>query len=169
MIKPRTEIPEIDVNLVNDTQWKLSEQSPENFTMVIFYRGKHCPICKKYLEELQNKLDKFTQRGVNVIAISANTEKLSKDTYNSWDIPDIPVGFEFSIEKAREFGLYISKGINDKEPEEFFEPGLFLIKPDGELYCSSVQTMPFARPDFEDLLGAIDFVLDKDYPARGEA
>ena len=29
--------------------------------------------------------------------------------------------------------------------------------------------MPFARPNFKEMLGAIDFVLDKDYPARSEA
>jgi hypothetical protein len=29
--------------------------------------------------------------------------------------------------------------------------------------------MPFARPHFKEMLGAVDFVLDKDYPARGEA
>jgi len=28
--------------------------------------------------------------------------------------------------------------------------------------------MPFARPAFTDLLGAIDFAISKDYPARGE-
>ena len=28
--------------------------------------------------------------------------------------------------------------------------------------------MPFARPYFDDLLDAIDFVAEKNYPARGE-
>ncbi|WP_026752808.1 peroxiredoxin-like family protein [Sediminibacter sp. Hel_I_10] len=168
MIKPRTKVPNISIDLVNDTKWNLEEQDPKNFSLIVFYRGKHCPVCKKYLEELQSKLDQFTSRGVNVIAISANTEKLAKATYDEWDIADIPVGFEFPIEKAKEWGLFASKGIKE-EPDMFFEPGLFLIRPDGELYCSSVQTMPFARPDFDDLLKAIDFILDKDYPARGEA
>ena len=169
MIKPRSKVPNITIDLVNDTKWELKEQTPEQFTMVIFYRGQHCPVCKSYLEELQSKLDKFTDRGVNVIGISANTEKIAKETYKSWDIPDIPIGFEFSIDHARELGLFISKGISDKEPETFFEPGLFLIKPDGELYCASIQTMPFARPSFDNIIKAIDFVLDENYPARGEA
>ncbi len=169
MIKPRNKVPNITLDLVNDTKWSLDEQSPEKFTMIIFYRGKHCPVCKKYLEELQEKLSKFTERGVNVIAVSANTEKISKATYDEWNIPDIPVGFEYPIEEARKLGLFISKGIKDTEPETFFEPGLFLIKPNGELYCASIQTMPFARPGFDDILGAIDFVNKEDYPARGEA
>ena len=28
--------------------------------------------------------------------------------------------------------------------------------------------MPFARPPFVDLLGAVDYAIVKDYPARGE-
>ena len=76
MIKPREKTPEIEISLVNDTNWILSEQNPKNFTLIDFYRGKHCPVCKKQLEELQKNIDKFTERGVNVIAISANTKEL---------------------------------------------------------------------------------------------
>ena len=50
----------------------------------------------------------------------------------------------------------------------FSDPGVFLVRPDGTLYYGSTQTMPFARPAFQDLLGAIDFAISKDYPARGE-
>ena len=28
--------------------------------------------------------------------------------------------------------------------------------------------MPFARPHFDEILGAIDFVVKNEYPARGE-
>lgn len=50
----------------------------------------------------------------------------------------------------------------------FAEPGVFLVRPDGTLFWGAVQTMPFARPLFSELLAAVDFVLAKDYPARGE-
>ncbi|WP_044397801.1 peroxiredoxin-like family protein [Lacinutrix sp. Hel_I_90] len=168
MIKPREKMPELAIDLVNDTQWKLSEQMPEQFTMVVLYRGMHCPVCKKYLEELQSKLRKFIEKGVNVIAISSDTEEIAKQTYKDWNIADIPVGYNFSIEAARTLGLYISKGIK-AEPDTFIEPGLFLIKPDQTLYAVSLQSMPFARPEFDAILKAIDFVVEKDYPARGEA
>ena len=55
-----------------------------------------------------------------------------------------------------------------EEPALFSEPGLFLVRPDGTLYWSAVQTMPFSRPHFADVLTALDFVIDKNYPARGE-
>ena len=168
MLKPREKTPDLNINLVNDTEWTLDKQDPKAFTMLIVYRGIHCPVCKNYLEALQTKLSKFDDLGVNVIAISSDTEKTAKKTYDDWDIGDIPIGFEFSIEDARKWGLFISKGIKE-EPETFIEPGLFLIRPNQELYAASIQTMPFARPDFDDLMKAIKFVVAKDYPARGEA
>ncbi|WP_024480979.1 peroxiredoxin-like family protein [Cellulophaga baltica] len=168
MIKPRQKAPELAIKLVNDTTWKLSDQSPENFTMILFYRGKHCPVCKAQLEELQKKLDKFIQRGVSVIAISADTEEVAKATYNEWEISDIPLGYGLPIEEAREWGLFISEGIKD-EPKHFTEPGLFLLTPEQTVYWEAIQSMPFGRPGFNDVLGGIDYILKADYPARGEA
>ncbi len=70
-------------------------------------------------------------------------------------------------------GLYVSSGIGKtsigiEEPALFSEPGLFLVRPDGTLYFGSVQTMPFARPAFGDILKAVDFAIARNYPARGE-
>ncbi|MEZ5584244.1 MAG: hypothetical protein R3F37_17190 [Candidatus Competibacteraceae bacterium] len=43
---------------------------------------------------------------------------------------------------------------------------MFLIRPDGTLYAASVNTMPFARPHFKDVLIALGFIIKNDYPAR---
>ena len=45
---------------------------------------------------------------------------------------------------------------------------MFLVRADGALYYGAVQTMPFARPHFDELMAAVDFALAKDFPARGE-
>ena len=37
------------------------------------------------------------------------------------------------------------------------------------LYCASIQTMPFTRPSFAEILQAVTFMTEKNYPARGEA
>jgi len=166
---PRQEVPELIVDTVNGMTWNLRDHQPENFTMVVFYRGLHCPVCKSYLEELNSKIEQFRDKGVNVICISANTKTLAEETTTKWDIDKLTIGFDFSIENARKWDLFVSEGVSDKEPDVFFEPGLLLIRPDRTLYAASIQTMPFARPKFDDLLKSISFVLDKDYPARGEA
>jgi alkyl hydroperoxide reductase subunit AhpC len=168
-VVPRKEVPELVVNTVNGMIWNLRDQLPQNFTMVVFYRGLHCPVCKTYLEELNSKIEEFRDRGINVICISANSGSLAEKTLINWDIEKLTIGHDFSIENAREWDLYVSKGISDKEPEIFFEPGLFLIRPDNTLYAASIQSMPFARPKFDELLKSIDYILKEDYPARGEA
>lgn len=166
---PRQEVPELIVDTVNGMTWNLRDQQPKNFTLVVFYRGLHCPVCKSYLEELNSKIDQFRDKGVNVICISANTRSLAEETTTMWDIDKLTVGFDFSIENARNWDLFVSEGISDKEPDVFFEPGLFLIRPDRTLYAASIQSMPFARPKFDDLLKSISFVLNEEYPARGDA
>ena len=167
-IKPNTKAPGLNIDIIGQDSWKLENQTPEHFTMVVFYRGYHCPICSTYLKDLDNKLDAFSKKGVEVLAVSTDTRKRAELAKAEWDLPQLPVGYGLTIEEARSWGLYISSGISDQEPEQFAEPGLFLIRPDQTLYAASIQTMPFARPPFSDVLGAMDFILGNNYPARGE-
>ncbi len=88
-------------------------------------------------------------------------------------MPDLRVGYGLDLHAARAWGLYVSTGrgatsAGIDEPPLFSEPALYLVRPDGKLYFGSVQTMPFARPHFADILSAIDVVVAKNYPARGE-
>jgi hypothetical protein len=83
------------------------------------------------------------------------------------------IGYGLPLQVARDWGLYTSAGrgttsIGIEEPELFSEPGVFLVRTDGTLYFASVQTMPFVRPHFQEMVGALDFVRKNDYPARGE-
>lgn len=173
-LKPRTKTPELEVDTLDDGKWRLSAQKPDNFTMIVAYRGLHCPICRTYLAELDRNVSEFQKRGIEVIAISSDTQERAQATKDEWKLKNIRVGYGMSIDRAREWGLYISTSRGKTsagvvEPEQFNEPGLFLVKPDQTLYASSVATMPFARPHFNEILKAIDFVVEKDYPARGEA
>ena len=173
-LTPRKPTPDLAVELVGGGTWRLSEQTPENCTLIVAYRGLHCPICRPYLSELNRSLGEFEKRGVSVIALSSDVQERAEQASEEWGLPDLTVGYGMSIEKAREWGLYISTSrgatsIGVVEPDLFSEPGLFLVRPDQTLYAASYQTMPFARPHFKELIGALDFIISKDYPARGEA
>jgi len=172
-LMPRQPVPELQVDLVGGGTWRLADRRPQNFTMVVFYRGRHCPICSKYLGELESLLAEFDKRGVEAIAISSDPEDRAAAAKSDWKLANLAVGYGLDLETARQWGLYISSGrgktsIGIEEPALFSEPGLFLVRPDGTLYFATVQTMPFARPAFAPMMQAIDFVLSKDYPARGE-
>ncbi len=168
MLTPGQSVPELDLPLTIDARFELSRQSPQNFTMLVFYRGKHCPICKGQLEEIGGRLSDFTDAGINVFAVSMDSEERATVAHEEWDTGDLPLAWGLSEEQAREWGLFISeKRPDSEEPEVFSEPGLFLIKPDGELYFQVVQNAPFTRPSLDQLLQGLNYVIKNDYPTRG--
>ncbi|GAB5347555.1 redoxin domain-containing protein [Alteriqipengyuania sp. 357] len=167
---PGRKVPNLDLELTIEARFQLAKQKPDAFTMLVFYRGSHCPICKKYLEELGGKLEKFTTLGVAPFAISMDSKDRAMVAHEEWATHDLPLAYNLSEEQAREWGLFLSeKRPESDEPELFSEPGLFLIRPDRTLYFEDVQSGPFARPPLDDLLDAIEFVREDDYPVRGTA
>jgi peroxiredoxin len=173
-LMPRQPVPSLAVPLVGGGEWDLAAQAHENFTLICFYRGLHCPICRTYVGELDRLAGDFAARGVGVVAISSDTRARAEQTVADWGLENLPVGYGLDIDKAREWGLYVSTSrgktsVGVVEPDLFSEPGVYAIRPDGTLYFGSVNTMPFARTHFKEILGAFDFILKNDYPARGEA
>ena len=170
---PRRPVPTFVVPTTTGDTWSIGERRPESFSMIVVYRGLHCPICSGYLKDLDNKLEAFASRGVDVIAVSSDPAERADAAKRDWKLDNLTLGYGLGLDTARAWGLFISAGIGTtsqgvEEPAHFPEPGLFLVKPDGSLYFASVQSMPFARPGFADVLKAVDFVLQKNYPARGE-
>lgn len=170
---PRHPVPSLNVPLVNGGHFCLGADPGEKFDLIVFYRGLHCPICAKYLLELERLSPEFASRGVQVLAVSSDDEARGKEMSEKVKASGTKFGHSLSLRSARQWGLYISASrgktsIGIEEPALFSEPGVFLVRPDGTLYYGAVQTMPFARPQFQDLIGAIDFAVAKDYPARGE-
>ena len=168
-MKPNQPIPALDVPLVGGGRFRLPGGHPLLFTMVVFYRGYHCPICKTYLRDLDERFAEFEKLGVAAIAVTSDSEDRATKTVVEWELAKLPVGYGLGIEAGRAWGLFVSNAISDKEPPRFIEPGLFLVRPDGSLYAGAVQTMPFARPGFGDVLAAIRFIKERNYPARGDA
>ena len=173
VLMPRQKTPGLTVPLLGGGTCDLASETAERGTIVCFYRGLHCPICATYLKELVRLTPDFAERGIATVAISSDGEERAQGMAEKVGPGDLRIGYDLGLAKAREWGLYISTSrgltsIGIEEPALFSEPGLFLINPDQTLYYMSVQTMPFVRPHFSELLGAVDFAIEKSYPARGE-
>lgn len=170
---PRQSVPAFNLPLLGGSSFVLGVAPGERFDLIVFYRGLHCPICAKYLLELERLVPEFEKRGVQVLAASSDDADRAQKMADKIKASAMRIAYGLTLPSAREWGLYISAtrgktSIGIEEPALFSEPGVFLIRPDGTLYYGAVQTMPFARPQFQDLLGAIDFAIANDYPARGE-
>lgn len=172
VLKPRQPVPALEVDTLGG-RWSLAEQTPQHFTMVVFYRGLHCPICSKYVAELDKLSGDFAELGVSILVASGDERERAQQASEDWGLSNLDLGYGVTTEQARDWGLHRSAGrgltsIGIEEPAEFSEPGLFIMKPDNTLYWAQVNTMPFARPHFREIIGALKFALEKDYPARGE-
>lgn len=167
-------VPVLRVPTLRGPAWDLAEQRPERFTLLVAYRGWHCAVCQTYLRELERLQPEFTARGIGVFAVSSDVRERAEMARDKWGLPSLDIGYDLPIPVAREWGLYVSSSRGHatngvEEPAVFSEPGVFVIQPDRTLYWSSIQTMPFARPHFAEMLQAFDMVHKINYPARGEA
>ncbi len=164
---PGQPVPALTVPLVGGGDFTLNADAPEHFTIVIFYRGLHCPICKGQLTDFRAKLHDFTALGIDVVALSMNTQDLAEQTARDWDVSGLKLGYGLTKDQARTWGLFLSSAIKDAEPDVFSEPGMAIVRPDGTLYHWSVQTAPFGRAKAAELAGVLKFVIENDYPVRG--
>ena len=169
MLVPGRPVPKLDVPLVAGGRFELGASPPEHFSLVVFYRGLHCPICREILSELEARTGEFREMGVEPVAISGDPAQNARRSREEWGLDRLPVGFGLGEEAARAWGLFVSTAALPDEPERFFEPALFLVRPDGTLYGSSVNSMPFARASIADLATTLPVIIQTQHPPRGTA
>ncbi len=172
VLKPRLPVPALEVDTLNGA-WSLAAQNPENFTMAVLSRGLHCPICSKYVGELDRLAGEFAEMGVSILVLSGDERDRAEQARVDWGLEKLEIGYGVTTQQARAWGLHRSAGrgltsVGIEEPAEFSEPGLFIVRPDNTLYWAQISTMPFARPHFREIIGGLKFALEKGYPARGE-
>ena len=147
----------------------LSPAAEPGWRMLIVYRGKHCPLCKKQLDALEQLRDEFSAAGVAVSALSADTREKAESQVaeTGWQFP---VGYGLTPQQARQLGLYVSNPRSATETDRpFAEPGVFVLNPQGQAQIIDISNAPFARPDLKSLLKGLQFIMEKDYPIRGTA
>lgn len=168
--KPRVgEIIEtFDISSVNSDEPITIGGTKDRWTMLVVYRGRHCPRCKRYLNKLNDMLSSWTDV-MDVFVISADTkEKALADREEfGWNFE---LGYGLTVDRMRELGLYVSEPLSEAETTDLFsEPGTFAIRPDGSLMLVDISNGPAARPDLDELLDGMKFNIDNDRPVRGTA
>ncbi len=160
--------PEVTVSTLKHGDVALGEaDAPNDWKLVIVYRGKHCPLCAKYLTQLKDFTGKLAELKVDLLAVSADPIEKVQEQMADLE-PTYKVGYGLSIEQMRSLGLYISDPRSPQETDRpFAEPGVFLINDQGTVQMIDISNAPFSRPDLEALVSGIEFIRSNDYPIRG--
>lgn len=146
---------------------EVAPAAADGWRLLVVYRGRHCPLCKRYLGALNGLLDAFAAAGVSVMAVSGDpAEKAEADVADGgWRFP---VGYGMSIAQMQELGLYVSEPRSPQETDRPFpEPALFAINPEGRLQIIDISNAPFARPDLSGVLAGLKLIQERAYPIRG--
>ncbi|MCJ1296574.1 hypothetical protein MMC34_008140 [Xylographa carneopallida] len=72
--------------------------------LISFYRGEWCPFCNLELRTLQKNLDKFTAKGVTLVAISPELPNQSLSTTEKHELK-FPVLSEVGNKLAKQLGI----------------------------------------------------------------
>ena len=161
-------LPEITLKLVGGGEATLGKaEQPGNWRLVFIYRGLHCPICKKYLKQLDSLSAQFADAGAEIIVASADPETKAAAMVEEIEIK-LQVAYDLSIEQMQSLGLWISEPRSDDETDRpFGEPALFAINSEGRIQLIDQSNTPFNRADLTELLDTVTWVRENDYPIRG--
>ena len=143
--------------------------SKGSWQMIVVYRGKHCPICTRYLSDLNEVMPDLKRIDIDVVAVSADPEARAKAQTEEAGAA-YPVGHSLSVAQMKALGLYISDPRSASETDRpFAEPGLFVVNANGDLQVVDISNAPFARPSLTSMVQGLKFIKDpsNSYPIRG--
>ena len=162
--------PDIKATLTSGEEVSLSSKREEcDWKMVVVYRGKHCPICTKYLNALEDFKGRLLEQNIDLIAVSADSKSQLDAHLDDLSI-SCPIAYGLTEDDMKALGLYISEPRSEKETDHnFAEPALFIINGEGRIQICEIANAPFVRPDLEQLVSGLAFIRDPEnsYPVRG--
>lgn len=167
-LAPGTAFPDLSVPRLGGGTLALGRpEEGRDWALVVVYRGKHCPICARYLKTLETLLPRLHGMGVDVAVVSGDPLEKA-EAFAADNALTVPVGYDLTPEQMTTLGLWISDPRSPQETDRPFpEPGLFVVNAEGAVQIMDISNAPFARPDLEALTNGIAFVRDKGYPIRG--
>ena len=142
----------------DDTDWKL----------IVVYRGKHCPLCTKYLNELEQHVSELKNCGVDIVAVSGDSKEQLEHHIEKLNV-SYPFAYGLTVKQMQELELYISIPRSEQETDHnFSEPGLFIVNQNGELQVVDISNNPFVRPNLTELVSGIQWIRNpkNNYPIR---
>lgn len=140
-----------------------------DWQMLVVYRGRHCPLCTKFLNNLADFRERLGNIGIDVAAVSADSREQLEEHLERLDV-NFPLHYGLTLEQMQGLGLYISIPRSEKETDHnFAEPGLFVINTDGRVQVVDLSNNPFARPDLEVFVSGLEWIRspENNYPIRG--
>lgn len=166
-----TTVPAVSVATLNETQLALTEYFANGPTMVVFYRGGWCPYCNFQLRELTQQYAEFTERNLQLVAISVDTVDAASQTNAAFEIPfpvlsdpDLLAHNAFAVsfpldnaevERLTGFGIDL-EAASGRDHHTIAVPSIFIVDRGGVVRWGHANREYRQRPSTSQLLAAYD-------------
>lgn len=150
--------------LMNEKNESVSSEEllKEGNLVLVFYRGAWCPYCNLYLKSLQKNLDKITQSGGKLVAVSVENPDTSLTVAQKNELK-FTVLSDKKLDLARKFGIVFQ--LSDEVNEKYKGYGVDLIKQNQ----TETPDLPLSATYIVKQNGEIVYAfLDPDYTKRAE-
>ncbi|MEL7023241.1 MAG: redoxin domain-containing protein [Pseudomonadota bacterium] len=165
-----SDFPRLPVFRLDGESVDISRPTGDNdWQMVVIYRGRHCPLCTKYLNALACFRQRLADIGVDIAAVSADSRDQLEAHMEQLDV-NFPLFHGLTLEQMQNLGVYISIPRSEQETDHnFAEPALFVINADGQIQVTDLSNNPFSRPDLEVFVSGLEWIRnpENNYPIRG--
>lgn len=169
-LKAGDTFPTLEATTLDGTKVRLGQpQGDATWQAVFVYRGKHCPLCTKYLNEIETYKQAFSDAGVDILAVSGDSKQQLEQHLEKLDI-SFPIAYGLNEQQMKTLGLYISLPRSKAETDHnFAEPGLFVVNEHGNLHVVDLSNNPFVRPELGALTRGLAWIRNPEnhYPIRG--
>ncbi|MEH6445592.1 MAG: redoxin domain-containing protein [Oceanospirillaceae bacterium] len=167
---PGMQFPSISLNTLDAQSIDLAAKKEGcDWKLVVVYRGKHCPLCVKYLNTLEQHREALLELKVDVAAVSADREEQLSE-FNEKLTVNFPIHYGLSLQQMQQLGLFISSPRSEQENDHLYpEPAIFVVNEQGLLHLVSTSNNPFIRPEISELVAGISWLKnpENNYPIRG--
>lgn len=169
-LHPGSSFPDLTASLLDGDEVILGHPgNGADWKLVVIYRGKHCPLCTRYLNELESYIEPLGKIGIDVLAVSGDSKEQLDEHLEKLEV-SFPLAYGFTEAQMKELGLFISVPRSDQETDHnFAEPGLFVVNDQGNIQVVDISNNPFVRPQLESLVSGLEWIRnpDNNYPIRG--
>lgn len=169
-LHPGSLFPDVTATVLSgDTVTLGQPQLGADWQLVVVYRGRHCPLCTRYLNALENVKASLADIKVDIVAVSGDSKMQLQAHLEQLNI-SFPIAYGLTIEQMQELGLFISDPRSPQETDHpFAEPGLFVINAERKIQVIDISNNPFVRPELMTLVSGLAWIRDPNnhYPIRG--
>nr|WP_086940207.1 redoxin domain-containing protein [Thaumasiovibrio occultus] len=169
-LKAGDTFPTMTVQSLEGTTLTLGKpQHGMSWQAIFVYRGKHCPLCTKFLNEIETYRQAFTDSDIDILAVSADSQAQLEAHLEQLTV-SYPIAYGLTEAQMKTLGIYISIPRSEQETDHHFaEPALFIVNEHGALHVVDLANNPFIRPELGALTRGLAWIRDPNnhYPIRG--